>query len=856
MRKNLNSILFLFRTNHKCVLLPVLILFSSLSIHAQVIRFVKTGASGNGTSWNNALGNIQAAIDVADAGDEIYIAAGEYKLTASINITKAVKLYGGFAGAEASVIFRNESLMHSTNATRITANTTLKNCLININPTLNTTSIILDGLHLSNSTYGAITIASGNPQINKCKFENNTAVVGGAIYIAQGETSVSNSIFNQNKASFDNLYSANYPMPTNWTITNYYLDPSAEVSGWINGVNKYVDKEKAMYFDLSARTEKYLHYIYIGFGRAQSSNPNKVVPVKIYNGTSGTPGALIGSKNLTMRTIMDDVQANTYTYIDFETPLELPASKKIFISVDLTDLQWTSSVKDVLSIVSNASGQSNPSATWEKTSSNIWYRYDNPSSWGANISLLIHPFLSSTALKTEFLATGGAIYNATTSSFNALNCLFYNNEANYGGAVFNNGTANPTLDASLVNNTFYNNKASSGGAIYNYNYSGNAKASIYNNIIWGNIADTYKDVAEEGSTSVAKNNITQGYKEGIDLNQNIDPLFVNQASGNFNLQAGSAAINAGDASFIAGVTSDLAGAQRIQFNGLDLGAYESSHRSANALLASLNLSEGTLNPLFNSNTLSYNIAVASTVTSVTLTAVLKELNATLAINDMAAVSAQPSNAINLSDGQNTVTVKVTAQDGTTIKNYTININRQAALPVELLSFKVKAQGQSAKLEWTTQQEKNNLRFDVYRKGDEGEFVFIGSQKGGGDSNLKQHYVFYDTNPLAGNSYYRLVQIDHDGKQKEIGVAPFTFGMGSSIVNVYPNPTNHWSNISFQAGKYQKAILSNINGKKLIEQQLQNTDHSLKLNLANYTAGYYVLTLIGQKEQDSKTIIKF
>lgn len=77
----------------------------------KVIR-VKTDGTGNGSSWDNAMGDLQAAIDAANAGDEIWIAAGTYKPVNLIRNNKptsrafilkdGVSLYGGFAGTENS----------------------------------------------------------------------------------------------------------------------------------------------------------------------------------------------------------------------------------------------------------------------------------------------------------------------------------------------------------------------------------------------------------------------------------------------------------------------------------------------------------------------------------------------------------------------------------------------------------------------------------------------------------------------------------------------------------------------------------------------------------------------------------
>lgn len=190
----------------------------------------------------------------------------------------------------------------------------------------------------------------------------------------------------------------NYPPPSNWTLVNYYTGSSPGADGWVNGVNVYGDKQKAMYFDASSFPYTHLVDCYIAFGRAYSANPNKIVPIRVHDGTAGPnspPGAQLGFMNLTMGQIMNAVSAGNYTYADFADPIPLPASKRFFISVDLSNLQWTSTVKDTLSIVSNTDGQTTNYPVWEQQSNNQWYRYGSTGSFNLNVSLIIHPFLTS-----------------------------------------------------------------------------------------------------------------------------------------------------------------------------------------------------------------------------------------------------------------------------------------------------------------------------------------------------------------------------------------------------------------------------------------------------------------------------
>ncbi|WP_459815200.1 cadherin-like beta sandwich domain-containing protein [Geotalea toluenoxydans] len=100
--------------------------------------------------------------------------------------------------------------------------------------------------------------------------------------------------------------------------------------------------------------------------------------------------------------------------------------------------------------------------------------------------------------------------------------------------------------------------------------------------------------------------------------------------------------------------------------------------SSNANLSNLVLSSGTLTPVFASGTTSYTASVANSVTSITVTPTEADTTASTTVNGIAVNSGTASGPIALAVGDNTITVQVTAQDGTTTKTYTVIVNRAAA----------------------------------------------------------------------------------------------------------------------------------------------------------------------------------
>lgn len=216
----------------------------------------------------------------------------------------------------------------------------------------------------------------------------------------------------------------NYPWP--WPADSWNFSsggPPFGLNGWVNGNNSFDDQEKAMYFDASAYASTFMVQCYIAFGLAYSANPNKIVPVKVYDGTAGInsqPGAQIGTTyNLTMGEIMADVNGNYYTNVHFPTPITLPVSKRFFVSVDLSNLQWQPGAYDTLSIVSNNNGQTVPSAIWEKQNDALWYHYNSAGSWALDASMMMHPFLTSEPVNAQFTASPMTICQGDGITFDA-----------------------------------------------------------------------------------------------------------------------------------------------------------------------------------------------------------------------------------------------------------------------------------------------------------------------------------------------------------------------------------------------------------------------------------------------------
>jgi hypothetical protein len=113
---------------------------------------------------------------------------------------------------------------------------------------------------------------------------------------------------------------------------------------------------------------------------------------------------------------------------------------------------------------------------------------------------------------------------------------------------------------------------------------------------------------------------------------------------------------------------------------------------------------------------------------------------------------------------------------------------QTALPVTLLDFKVKDKKEYIELKWSTASEENNDYFVIQKSDDAEDFTTITTVKGAGNSNIIQNYSYNDLDISNAIIYYKLLQIDYDGRVtnlKTVAVKPsmYILKMPVKVINI-------------------------------------------------------------------------
>ncbi len=176
---------------------------------------------------------------------------------------------------------------------------------------------------------------------------------------------------------------------------------------------------------------------------------------------------------------------------------------------------------------------------------------------------------------------------------------------------------------------------------------------------------------------------------------------------------------------------------------------------------------------------------------------------------------------------------------------------QSPLPVELSQFSAHVIGSSVQLTWRTETEVNNYGFDIQRSNQDNymEWKEIGFVNGNGNSNSPHSYSFNDNNTLPGKYFYRLKQIDNDGKYdfSKIIEVDFNPAKNFELYQNYPNPFNPSTYISYklsEAGFIKLKIFNSLGQevKTLINGYEESGSHTISFESYNLSSGLYIIKL--------------
>jgi hypothetical protein len=517
----------MIRSYNTLIILLQISLFST-NTFAQAIRYVKPTATGtgDGSSWANASGNLQAMMDNSVPFSEVRVAQGLYYPTRdqdgnvnngnprrrTFTIQAGLRVRGGYAGSGTNPDLRFTNPPSTTLSGDIGVAGNFSDNAYHVVTMPNAFSTILDG----------VTITGGNANTVAAGYGTRDLYGGGILLLNLSNSQVSPVLFRV-----------------------YLIDNQANNGGGIANFGGTLD----------------------GNTLVRVSNPQLTFCQFVNNRATRNGGAFFNTGNASPQFITCGFRQNTAQQSGGGLCNESSSGLTLTISPILTGCSFESNSATISG--GGIENLSEPKMTMEPVLERCRFT-DNFSSVSGS-------------------GRGGAINNRTSGGLLAItirNSWFYSNDADQGGALYASTTSTTSnVGLNLLNCTLTGNSARVGGAVYhsNTNATTDDLYTLYigNTILWGNTATAnIGGVAAYGYALPQANfNDIQGCagqswcSSGI-RNTDVNPLLN---ADNLTPSAGSVAINLGNpysTTQDAG-TADLNGFPRIQGGQIDLGAIES-----------------------------------------------------------------------------------------------------------------------------------------------------------------------------------------------------------------------------------------------------------------------------------------
>ncbi len=186
--------------------------------------------------------------------------------------------------------------------------------------------------------------------------------------------------------------------------------------------------------------------------------------------------------------------------------------------------------------------------------------------------------------------------------------------------------------------------------------------------------------------------------------------------------------------------------------------------------------------------------------------------------------------------------------------FTCNCVGCVVLPVELVEFTGEKISTNVNyLKWATATEFNSDYFDIERRDEfSNDFVAIDKVEAAGNSNELIKYSYTDNDAPSGAAYYRLKQVDKDGKYKYSSTIVIgDVGELADINTVYPNPASDMLNVKLNSdGGEIKISLVAMSGQEIIleENASYYGFNEVSYNVSDVPSGVYYLKVSSLKNE--------
>lgn len=169
-------------------------------------------------------------------------------------------------------------------------------------------------------------------------------------------------------------------------------------------------------------------------------------------------------------------------------------------------------------------------------------------------------------------------------------------------------------------------------------------------------------------------------------------------------------------------------------------------------------------------------------------------------------------------------------------------------PVEFLNITARQKGSGVSVDWSTSQEFNSSSFEIEKSVDgNNNWAFVGTVRAAGNSSVVRTYNAYDPRPYSGLNFYRIKQVDKDGKFKYSKTVNVKINTSKTGVSVLANPFHNALTVDFFSSKEEviNARLLDITGKQVASEKWSVSTGNTRKDFSNVSSlqkGMYILTV--------------
>jgi hypothetical protein len=189
----------------------------------------------------------------------------------------------------------------------------------------------------------------------------------------------------------------------------------------------------------------------------------------------------------------------------------------------------------------------------------------------------------------------------------------------------------------------------------------------------------------------------------------------------------------------------------------------------------------------------------------------------------------------------------------------ILVDNTTPLPVTLLNFEATCDNGITVLNWSTASENNNDYFIIEKSTDGIHFSPLSTVQGSGNSSELINYSYRDYSSTIDINYYRLKQVDFDGKQEYFDIVSSTCSSEENFIVNQEMFDDHSLQFNVLTSTKEELTVSlyDYSGRLIADETavVNKGSNQIKLTGLTIRKGVYMLTIIGDKNQYATKLLK-